>query len=155
MPTDRYGSARAAPSFVAYLLIAEAVGSSRQSRVALLPSVASNPQFAAYAVWDPAVRQSGPARLVLLNLSTRNVATSQAGSDAVAVTVDLNAYVKPGKVAQVKRMTSIGLDSTDSSAATWAGQSFENGIPSGTEVVEPLEGGKVIVQGSEGVLVIF
>ena len=69
--------------------------------------------------------------------------------------MDLNAYVKPGKVAQVKRMTSIGLDSTDSSAATWAGQSFENGIPSGTEVVEPLDGGKVTVQGSEGVLVIF
>ena len=69
--------------------------------------------------------------------------------------MDLNAYVSPGTAAKVKRMTSVGLDSTDSSAATWAGQSFENGTPSGTEVVEPLEGGKVTVQGSEGVLVIF
>ncbi|KAK7691054.1 hypothetical protein QCA50_006157 [Cerrena zonata] len=155
IPTDRYGSARAAPSFVAYLLIVEAVGSSQESRIALLPSIASNPQLAVYAIWDPAVRSSGPARLVILNLSTRLASSSQDDQDAVAVTVDLNPYIRADNDVKVKRMSSVGLDSTDSAAATWAGQSYENGTASGVEVVESLEEGKVTVQGSEGVLVFF
>lgn len=56
----------------------------------------------------------------------------------------------------VKRLTASGLDSKDSDSATWAGQAFTNGTASGTEVLETLsEGNKVVVRGSEAVLVIF
>ncbi|KAI0075812.1 hypothetical protein K474DRAFT_1663809 [Panus rudis PR-1116 ss-1] len=155
IPTDRYGSARASPSFVAYLLIAEAVGSSGKSRISLLPTIDSHPQFAAYAIWDPAVRSSGIARLALLNLATRNVTTTEEEAAAVAITVDLNQYTRRGKIPTVKRMSAPGLDSTDSRTALWAGQSYENGTASGTEVVESLKNATVTVQGSEGLLVFF
>lgn len=152
IPTDRYGSARASPSFVAYLLVTEAVGSSQQSRLALLPSPSNLPNLAAYAIWDPAVRalHDGPARLALLNLHVRNVSSSQ---DTGAISVDLNAWTRKGTNAKVKRMSAPGLDSKDSDTATWAGQAFTNGTASGKEVVEQLQGGKVVVKGSEAVLV--
>ncbi|CAL1716179.1 unnamed protein product [Somion occarium] len=155
VPTDRYGSARASPSFVAYLLIAETIGSSNQSHIALLPSISSHPQFAAYAVWDPATRASDVARLVLLNLATRIITSTEEEKEAIAVTVDLSPYVRENQHATMKRMTALGLDSTDSRTATWAGQSYENGTASGVEVIESLDEGKVTVQGSEGVLVFF
>ncbi|GJE88664.1 glycosyl hydrolase family 79 C-terminal beta domain-containing protein [Phanerochaete sordida] len=153
IPTDRYGSARASPSFVAYLLVTEAVGSSQQSRLALLPPLPELPDLAAYAVWDPAVRapHDGPARLALLNLAVRNVSSSQ---DVGVAQVDLSAWTKGGQ-AKVKRMTAPGLDSTDSDTATWAGQSYTNGTASGKEVIEQLQQGKVAVKGSEAVLVFF
>lgn len=162
IPTDRYGSARASPSFVAYLLITEAVGSSNQSRLALLPPISESlPNLAAYAVWDPHARsaEDGPARLVLLNLAVRNISSA---SDAGEVSVNLSRWTrtttggKNGLGATVKRMTAPGLDSKDSRATTWAGQSYENGTASGTESVESLaEDGTVTVKGSEGVLVFF
>lgn len=157
-PTDRFGSARASPSFVAFLLITEAVGSSGRSQISLLPSLPSHPQLAAYAIWDPAARSSGPARLALLNLAVRNVTATAAEQEAAAVTVDLSHLVEgigKGSSAKVKRMTAPGLDSKDSSTATWAGQSYANGVASGKEVIEGLQRGLVTLQGSEGVLVFF
>lgn len=156
VPSDRYGSARASPSFVAYLLVTEAVGSSHQSRLALLPEVSKTlPNLAAYAVWDPASRkvEEGPARLVLLNLGVRNVSSP---AEVGQVTVDLSQWTKNVGKVKVKRMTSPGLDSKDSGLTTWAGQSFENGTASGSEVIEGLgNGGSVTLKGSEGVLVFF
>ncbi|EJD07106.1 uncharacterized protein FOMMEDRAFT_77371 [Fomitiporia mediterranea MF3/22] len=155
--TERYGPARASPSFVAYLLINEVVGSSQQSRLSLI-DVPSHPQLAAYAIWDPSARKDNIARFVLLNLSVRNESTSAADAALDEVVVDLSSYVRGGKGksgAKVKRMTSPGLDSKDVSRVLWAGQSYENGTASGEEVIENLEDGKVTVQGSEGVLVFF
>ena len=108
IPTDRYGTARASPSFVAFLLITEAVGSSNQSRLALLPPLSDSlPNLAAYAVWDPKSRSiaDGPARLVLLNLAVRNVTSAQ---EVGTVSVDLSRWTRSGKnaVAKHKRMTS-------------------------------------------------
>lgn len=94
----------------------------------------------------------GPARLALLNLAVRNVSSS---ADTGAVQVDVSAWLRKGVAAKVKRMTAPGLDSKDSDAVTWAGQSFTNGTASGAEVVEGLRGGKVTVKGSEGVLLFF
>ncbi|KAI0784579.1 glycoside hydrolase superfamily [Abortiporus biennis] len=155
VPTDRYGPARASPSFVAYLLITEAIGTSQQSRISILPSISSQPQFAAYAIWDKTLRSSGPAKLAILNLATRNVTSTQTEKDNVAIEVDLSEYIQKGRMGRVKRMTALGLDSTDSASATWAGQSFENGVASGAENVENLVDGKVTIQGSEAVLVFF
>jgi len=92
---------------------------------------------------------------VLLNLATRNVTSTTQERNATAVTLDLTPYVRQGKAATVKRMTALGLDSTDSRTATWAGQSYENGTASGAENIELLQQSRVTVQGSEGVLVSF
>ena len=149
MDSDRYGRAHASPSFVAYLLITEAVGSSGQSRISYI-NVPAHPHLAVYAVWD----QPGQRlyRLVILNLANRNVSTSSADADALAVNVDLSPYLLGGE-ARVKRMTAPGMDSTDAQTATWAGQSYANGIATGDESAEETRNGIVCVEGSEGVLV--
>ncbi|KZT29970.1 glycoside hydrolase family 79 protein [Neolentinus lepideus HHB14362 ss-1] len=146
--TDRYGAARASPSFVAYLLITEAVGSSGKSQISLIPTP-SHPQLAVYAIWD----QSSLSRIAVLNLAIRNVTASDEEKEAAVVYINLSDYIEEGSTAKVKRMSAPGLDSKDSSAVTWAGQSYENGTASGVEVVETLEDGILSVQGSEGVLV--
>lgn len=156
MESDRYGDPGAAPSYVSYLLISEAVGSSQLSQLSLI-DVPEYPQLAVYAIWDPTARQGNIARLAILNLAVRNVTTSAEEAEALSVTLDLTSYVQKGDGSQthVKRMTSLGLDSTDSSAATWANQSYVDGTASGTEIIESLQNGAVTVRGSEGVLVFF
>ena len=155
--TERYGSARASPSFVSYLLIDEAIGKSTKTQLSLIP-IESHPQLAVYAIWDPTTRKNNIARMVLLNLSVRNVSTPAEEAAANEALFDLSPYLrktKGRKHAIVKRMTSPGLDSKDVSRVTWAGQSYEDGTASGQEVVERLEDGRVRVRASEGVLVFF
>jgi hypothetical protein len=150
--SDRYGAARASPSYVAYLLVTEAVGSSGNSSVALI-NVPAYPQLAVYAIWDKAISSTLPARLAVLNLSPRNATTSVSDASKVAVTLDLSSLTSHTSNALVKRMASPGLDSKDSTAVTWAGQSYSTGKPSGTQTQETLNNGAVTVAGSEGVLV--
>ncbi|KAI0028990.1 hypothetical protein K488DRAFT_57383 [Vararia minispora EC-137] len=142
--TERYGSARASPSFVAALLVAEAVGSSGKAKISSVP-IPNAPDLAAYAVWD-----SGElSRIALLNLGHRNVSSAP---DEAAVAVDLSGVATSG--ATVKRMTGLGMDSKDTDGTKWAGQSFTNGTATGDEVIEePENGNVVIVNGSEGVIV--
>ena len=92
--------------------------------------------------------------MVLLNTAIRNETTPEAEADAISISVDLSPYVRRGG-GTVKRMTSPGLDSKDSGAALWAGQSYASGVANGTETIERLERGIVTVGGSEGVLVFF
>lgn len=87
-------------------------------------------------------------------MAIRNETTSDADAEELAVSVDLSPYIR-GAEAKVKRLTSPGLDSKNSSAALWAGQSYANGIASGIETVEKLKNGLVRVAGSEGILVFF
>ncbi|CDO76896.1 Glycoside Hydrolase Family 79 protein [Trametes cinnabarina] len=152
--SDRYGAARASPSFVAYLLVTEAVGRSGLARFSLI-DVPEHPDLAVYAIWDPAVRKTGIARLAVLNVAVRNETTSGEDAAGMAVTLDLSPYVQKGKQATAKRMQAPGLDSKDSTRVTWAGQSYANGTAAGEEVVEKLKDGKITVEGSEGVLVFF
>ena len=155
IPSDRFGSARASPSFVAYLLITEAVGSSRHSRLQLVDTPQAT-ALAAYAVWDPAVRHTGLARLVLINTAIRNQTITDSAAPDEAVTVDLSEFIgRERPSVRVKRMTAPGADSKASDAATWAGQAFTNGTASGREDIEQLQHGRVTVQGSEAVLVLF
>jgi hypothetical protein len=107
--SDRYGAARASPSFVAYLFVAEAVGSSGRSRIALL-DVPAHPQLAVYAVWD-AAHGSGVSRLAVLNLAPRNETTNARDAAAVAVELDLSEFGNVTTGALVKRMQSPGLSS--------------------------------------------
>lgn len=151
--SDRYGAARASPSYVAYLLITEAVGPSGNSRLSLI-DIPEHPQLAVYAVWD----QQDLSRLVFLNLANRNASTTADEADTLAVSVDLSDYVgntKKGREVKAKRMTAPGMDSKDSSKVVWAGQSYANGVSEGDEVVEVLSSSdtRVTVGGSEGVIV--
>ena len=139
------------------------VGSSGQSRLALLPSLPTHPQVAAYAGWDSSVRSAKPSRLALLNLAVRNISSTPAEQKAAAVTLDISQWVgkhtgsadASSRNIKVKRMTAPGLDSKNSSTATWAGQSYENGTARGEEVVEELEGTTITLQGSETALLFF
>ncbi|GJJ08933.1 hypothetical protein Clacol_003153 [Clathrus columnatus] len=155
IPSDRYGSARASPSFVAYLLITEAVGSSGRSQLQLI-NIPEAPHVAAYVIWDDAVKSDGIARLAIINTAISNITTpaKENGSVVVDLKPFLNSKQRSNDVV-VKRMTSPGVDSKNSDLATWAGQAFTNGTASGREVVETLKDGEVTVRGSEAVLVFF
>ncbi|KAG8773778.1 hypothetical protein FRC12_002319 [Ceratobasidium sp. 428] len=153
VPSERYGTARASPSFVAYLLVTEAVGPSGQTRLALIRDPSLPSTLAVYAIWDPSARKNGVARMVILNMALRREGV--AADEAETVTVDVSKWVQSGKAAQVKRMTAPGVASKDVGKVTWAGQSYTDGTPAGKLVVEGLTAGKVSVRGSEGVLIAF
>ncbi|EJD40230.1 hypothetical protein AURDEDRAFT_91104 [Auricularia subglabra TFB-10046 SS5] len=139
--SDRYGAARAAPSFVAYLLLAEAVGRTDTARIAPLSLPAgTSPQVAAYAIWE----RSAIARVVVLNMAPSG-----------DVSVDLSKVVGGNaKKATVKRMTAPTIDEKDSTKTTWAGQAFAQGVAEGEQVIEKLDAqGHVDVRGAEGVVI--
>ncbi|KAF8760713.1 Glycosyl hydrolase family 79 C-terminal beta domain [Rhizoctonia solani] len=139
--SERYGAPRASPSYVAYLLIAEAVGKSGSSRLALIRDSSLPSTLAVYAIWDPSSRTDGIARIVILNMSLRR--QNVAADEALTVTVDVSKYLRRGSpAAKVKRMTSPGVESKDSDRVTWAGQSYSAGVPVGAEVVERLNAGR-------------
>ncbi|EIM91232.1 uncharacterized protein STEHIDRAFT_48573 [Stereum hirsutum FP-91666 SS1] len=167
--TERYGAARASPSYVSYLLITEAIGPSPFTSRITLVDIPTAPQVAVYAVWEGknssiAARDDGSSaetgeealsRLVILNLGHRNVSSTDEEKDDIAVSVDLSPFVTSGSAnVTVKRMTATGMDSTDSDTATWAGQGYAQGVASGEEVIEGLNGGNTVrVGGTEGVVV--
>ncbi|KAI0065099.1 hypothetical protein BV25DRAFT_1822212 [Artomyces pyxidatus] len=150
--TERYGVASASPSFVAYLLIAEAVGASGASRITLV-DIAQHPDLAVYIIWD----NQSLSRLVILNMAHRNITTTPDEAAAVAVTVHLSNILgeNGGDQVKVKRLTAPGMDSTDAAATAWAGQTYFNGTATGDETIEGLDQGRVEVGGSEGVLVLL
>lgn len=69
MPRDspETGPARLSPSYVGYLLIAEAVGSSKKSRLA--PISTELEDLGVYGIWEGG---KGPARIVALNMEPWN-----------------------------------------------------------------------------------
>ncbi|KZO93539.1 glycoside hydrolase family 79 protein [Calocera viscosa TUFC12733] len=143
-------AAGASPSYVAFLLLAEAIGASSKSRIApLTPPGDLEASLGAYAIWDDALNTTAPSRLVLLNMDIFNLTSP---SPRPAVTVDLTPLVG-SKSVTLKRMTAPGLDEKDATAVTWAGQQFANGTAVGQESVETVAAGNVSVSASEGVLV--
>jgi hypothetical protein len=138
--SDRNGPASATPSFVGFLLIAEALGpSANASQIVYFPQ-ADNEQVAVYGVYDSTNRTvaEGPARIIILNLSN-----DPAEMDLLAL-----------KPRTVKRLSSSSVQSTNASEAMFAGQSYALGSPSGEEVVEGVgANGTVHVGPYEGVLV--
>ncbi|KZT52421.1 glycoside hydrolase family 79 protein [Calocera cornea HHB12733] len=140
----------ASPSFVAYLLLAEAIGASNKTRIAPVTAPGDlGSTLGAYAIWDDAVNATAPSRLVLLNMDIFNITSP---SPRPAVTIDLSPLVGQGSVT-LKRMTAPGLDENDPTAVTWSGQQFYNGTAVGQESVETAAAANVTVQASEGVLV--
>ncbi|KAI0049736.1 glycoside hydrolase family 79 protein [Auriscalpium vulgare] len=150
--TERYGVARASPSFVAYLFIAETIGRSGTSRISLVP-ITQQPDIALYAIWD--AQHLG--RLAILNMAHRDVSTTADEAAALAVSLDLSGVIAaagvPATGVTLKRITAPGMDETDSTSTVWAGQSYADGSANGVEVTEYLNGNAVEVGASEGVLV--
>lgn len=66
--TTESGPARLTPGFVSYLLVAEALGKSANTRMAALET--ENEDLALYGFWDRG--DSRPARLVALNMQSFN-----------------------------------------------------------------------------------
>ncbi|KAJ7137661.1 hypothetical protein C8R44DRAFT_607044 [Mycena epipterygia] len=149
-PTDSplRGRRRANPSYVSQLFIAEAVGSSRASRVLALdaPAGVAPDLFAAYAFYEG----GAPARIAVVNWETFN--RTQVGP-APRVVLDISAVVPRRGRVTLKRLTAPGNDETDSDLVTWAGQAWTNGTAVGKEVREAVRDGKIEIRGSEAVLV--
>ncbi|QRW18868.1 glycoside hydrolase family 79 protein [Rhizoctonia solani] len=151
--SERYGAPRASPSYVAYLLIAEAVGKSGRSRLALIRILLFRRRW---QYMRSGILAHVPMASRAYNSQHVSAKTECCCGRGLTVTVDVSKYLRRGSpAAKVKRMTSPGVESKDSGRVTWAGQSYSAGVPVGTEVVERLNAGKVNVRGSEGVLITF
>ncbi|EDQ98404.1 glycoside hydrolase family 79 protein [Laccaria bicolor S238N-H82] len=136
--TARNGPSQANPSFHGLLLVADAMGNAKTSRLVSFP-VASQPTLAIYAIWDSSARTGAPARAVILNLGAKN-----------DLSVDLSSLSPTG----VKRLHAPTRNATDSKTVTYAGQSWADGTGSGTLTIEkPLADGSVAVGAYEAVLV--
>lgn len=138
--SSRNGPAGATPSYAGYLLVAEAVSrTANTSHLGYYP-LESHPSLAIYPIWDSASRPvaQGPARIVLLNMGGTNETVSLAGLGA----------------GSLKRLRSPSLENQNSTLVTWAGQSFQEGKPSGTVSIETVAAnGEVAISAYEGVLV--
>jgi hypothetical protein len=122
--------------------VTEAVGRSGSTRISLI-DVPSHPQLAFYALWD----DLRLARLAIVNAAPRQ------DDGAEAVSLDLSTYVYKGSSTRVKRMTAPSIGEKDTTKVTWAGQSYAQGIPTGTYAEETLQDGRLTLQGVEAVIV--
>ncbi|EQB54577.1 hypothetical protein CGLO_05565 [Colletotrichum gloeosporioides Cg-14] len=143
------GPARALPSFLAQLFMAEAFAVERtQVRALDAPSGVDSESFAAYAFYvDDAI-----SKIALVNLKPYYANST---SD-FSVSVDLTSLADAAKGESIyaKRMTAPFVNTGDTNLATFGGQSFPQGQPVGDMVIEKVEGA-VDVRGSEAVLVFF
>lgn len=144
--SDRNGPAGATPSFVGFLFVAEALGSTAAAnvtRIAYFPLTDAAPELAVYAVWDPAARavDAGPARLAVLNTG-----------DADAVELDLSSL---GATSLKRLRSSTSVQSRNASDALWAGQSYVTGSPVGDEVVESVGADGIVTVGAYEAVLVF
>ncbi|KAK1991469.1 glycoside hydrolase family 79 protein [Colletotrichum falcatum] len=145
------GPARALPSFLAQLFVAEALADPG-TRVRALdpPPGVDGESFAAYAFYVG----GRPSKLALVNM--KPYYAGSASDHAVSIDL-LSALTAAGSgSARVKRMTAPSVDTGDAALATWAGQAFPSGVPVGDMDIETVGAdGVVEVRGSEAVLVFF
>jgi hypothetical protein len=115
------------------------------------PQIASipvtDPNLAVYALYEgsPSVT-ARPERIIILNMG---VLESNLGRPiAPATSIDVSQLL--GDRTKITRLSGPGSDAT--SGATFAGQNYDSGRPSGKKVVEKAEG-IVTVRSSEAVIV--
>ncbi|KIW11459.1 hypothetical protein PV08_10759 [Exophiala spinifera] len=142
------GKARALPSFVSQLFMAEAFHTSQNGAAGVRVKELKPPQgvdsarFAGYSFYV----NGKLSKVALLNMKPLYANSTEDFS------LDLNLGLS-GQ-AWVKRMTAPSVDETRSQNVTWAGQSFPNGEAIGKlEIEEVGKGGSVSVRGSEAVLI--
>lgn len=173
---DRYpvqnlnGPAKVFPSYATYLFVAETLGDSKTLQVSnLYPGRQTNGssvttamgdqssgQLVAYGFWDvsnPSTPEF-PTKLALLNLEIYN--QTQTDSPRPSSTFDISGLLGNNtQVVRVRKLQAPGADVQDANVTSWAGQTFETGVARGELVEDSIQGGKIIVQASEAVLVFF
>lgn len=152
--SSKRGEARALPSFVAQLFMAEAMSTpcntEQRVRVAQLPApdAIGDERFAAYAFYH----DDCLAKVAIINMQPYYASSTTDYSQ----TLDLSQYVEQKGQAYLKRMTAPTVNESDTTKATWAGQSFKDGYAHGSLNIETVGAdGLVTVRGSEAVLVYF
>ncbi|KAJ3787024.1 glycoside hydrolase family 79 protein [Lentinula aff. detonsa] len=163
------GPVQVFPSYYAYLFVADTIGSSRALKIAnIYPGRQSNGstitpaegdtsegQLVIYGFWDESLSSGTnfPAKLALLNLQLYN----QTQDDPRPVAFfNISSFLSSAdEQVSVRRLQAPGADTRLANETQWAGQTFENGIPSGTFVEEKVRGGIVTVEASSAVLVIL
>jgi hypothetical protein len=146
----RRGKARALPSFVAQLFMAEAFSTpGTRVRALDLPESVNSERFAAYAFYvDDEIN-----KVALINMQPYYANSTEDYNVSFKLPKGKG---KNNKSASLKRMTAPHVDEKDTSKSTWAGQSFENGTAVGQVEIEQLDDDCVVnVRGSEAVLVFF
>ncbi|GAK64851.1 uncharacterized protein PAN0_006d3066 [Moesziomyces antarcticus] len=127
--STKRGEARALPSFVAQLFLAETFAEPVRAAEIPPPKGVNPDSFAAYAFYHPA---SGKlSKLALLNLEPMYNATAE-------ISLDLSGLIPRGARPAVKRMTAPAVNEADSDKVTWAGQSYTTGQPHGHLHIESL-----------------
>lgn len=145
--SSKRGKARALPSFVSQLFMAEAFHTSQDGvgvRVKALkpPQGVNSAIFAGYSFYV----NGNLSKVALLNMKPFYANSTE------DFTLDLNLGLS-GQ-AWVKRMTAPHVDDTRTQNVTWAGQSFQNGKAVGKVDIEKVgKGDTISIRGSEAVLV--
>lgn len=151
--SSKRGKARALPSFVAQLFMAEAF-STPDTRVHALetPEGVDGERFSAYAFYVDDELE----KLALVNMQPYYANSTEDFTVSFKLPGHGGRKGHGESSVSLKRMTAPHVDEKDSSKATWAGQSFENGTAEGEAEVEHVgKDGIVQVRGSEAVLVFF
>ena len=151
--SSKRGKARALPSFVAQLFMAEAF-STPDTRVRALstPTGVNGDRFSAYAFYVG----DRVNKLALINMNPYYANSTSDHTESFEIPASLRSHGRDQKQAYVKRMTAPYVDEKHTVNATWAGQSFENGTAIGDVQIEKIgRDGVVSVRGSEAVLVFF
>lgn len=149
----RRGKARALPSFVAQLFMAEAF-STPETRVRALdaPEGVDSERFSAYAFYV----DDKLDKLALVNMHPYYQNSTEDYSVSFKLPSQKGRTGHGRSSVSVKRMTAPHVDEKDTAKATWAGQSFENGTAVGEVDVESVGEDQVVkVRGSEAVLVFY
>lgn len=160
--SSRRGRARALPSFVAQLFMAEAF-STQETRVRAIdtPEGVNSERFSAYAFYvDDRID-----KLALINMQPYYANSTEDYTVSFKLPGTEDKKGRKGHKGHkgrdhgslsLKRMTAPHVDEKDTSKSTWAGQSFENGTAVGDVEVEQVGADRVVqVRGSEAVLVFF
>lgn len=148
--SSKRGKARALPSFIAQLFMAEAfITPETRVRAVTTPSGVDADRFSAYAFYVG----DRVTKLALINMNPYYPSSTSDFSQSFEVPASL----RHGQSATyIKRMTAPYVDEKSTANATWAGQSFENGTAVGDVKIEELgKDGTVKVRGSEAILIFF
>lgn len=142
------GPARALPSFLAQLFMAEAFAvQGTRVRALKAPEGVRDEGFAAYAFYIDDVL----SKIALVNMKPYYANSTSDFTDKVDLAPLADAVKGENGTIYAKRMTAPYVNTGDTNLATFAGQTFPQGEPIGDMVIEKLQG-TVDVRGSEAVL---
>ncbi|CAA7267123.1 unnamed protein product [Cyclocybe aegerita] len=164
---NQNGPIQVFPAYSAYLFITEALGFSRNLRIAnLYPGRQANGssittelgdtstgQLVAYGFWDEdaPTSRSFPTKLALLNLEIFNQTNTGTRPSSQ---FDISAFRRNEKrPVRIRRLQAPGADVKAGSVTTWAGQTFSTGKAAGKLIEETQAESTISLRASEAALV--